>query len=159
MVKYTEELLQEAVRNSKSYAGVIRYLGLRQAGGTQTHLTNKIKGFGIDTSHFTGSGWNKGKKDLPKKSPKDILIVLSGDSHRSKHYQLKRAMLESGVPHECHECQLGTIWMGRSLTLHVDHIDGNWRNNLINNLRFLCPNCHSQQNTGRPHKYAGMVER
>jgi Zn finger protein HypA/HybF involved in hydrogenase expression len=36
------------------------------------------------------------------------------------------------------------FWMGRPLTLEVDHIDGNHKNNLIENLRFLCPNCHSQ---------------
>ena len=159
MVKYTEALLQKAVDSSESYAGVIRYLGLRQAGGTQTYLTKKIKNFGIDTSHFTGARWNRGRKDLPKKSPEDILIVLDSDSHRSKHSQLKRAMLSLGVKHVCAMCKLTPIWRGKPLTLHVDHIDGNWRNNLIDNLRFLCPNCHSQQTTGKPHKYAGMVER
>jgi hypothetical protein len=35
-------------------------------------------------------------------------------------------------------------WQGRSLTLEVDHIDGDYRNNLKDNLRFLCPNRHRQ---------------
>lgn len=35
-------------------------------------------------------------------------------------------------------------WCGRKLTLHVDHIDGDFHNNLPENFRFLCPNCHNQ---------------
>jgi allantoicase len=33
---------------------VLRYLGLRQAGGTQSHITRRVRLFEIDTSHFTG---------------------------------------------------------------------------------------------------------
>ena len=52
-VTYTRELLAEAVANSTSVNGVVRYLGLRQAGGTHTHISRRLKHYGIDTSHFT----------------------------------------------------------------------------------------------------------
>ena len=47
----------------------------------------------------------------------------------------------------CVECGVGKIWNGKPITLHVDHIDGNSDNNVIQNLRLMCPNCHSQTET------------
>jgi len=38
-------------------------------------------------------------------------------------------------------------WMGKEITFHFDHIDGIKTNNSRENVRFLCPNCHSQTKT------------
>lgn len=48
--------------------------------------------------------------------------------------------------YKCSECGLST-WKDKEISLHMDHIDGNSDNNFPNNLRFLCPNCHSQTDT------------
>lgn len=152
--KYTKELMEDAVANSTSVAGVLRYLGLRQAGGTQAHLANVIRKYGIDTSHFLGSGHNKGKAAKNRKTAEEILVVLPEGSLRPKRLRLKRAMIESGVEYRCRRCGLGPEWNGRPLTLDINHIDGNWLNNLLANLEFVCPNCHRQEtHTNRPHKY------
>ncbi len=158
-IKYTKELLQEAVQNSKSYAQVLKNLGLKQAGGTQSYLKQKIEKYQIDTSHFLGSAWNKGGTSLNRKLVSDILQESPQGSNRTKRKQLLRAMLEFGIEYKCSECPTTSTWNNRLLTLEIDHIDGNFLNNLIANLRFLCPNCHSQQDTNRPHKYADVVER
>ena len=49
--------------------------------------------------------------------------------------------------YKCSLCQNEGEWMGKTLSLQVDHIDGNSSNNLPNNLRILCPNCHTQTET------------
>lgn len=157
--KYTKEVLQEAVDNSSSYASVLRFLNLKQAGGTQSHIAKQIKLFNIDVSHFTGQSWARGSESSNKKHYSEILITLPEGSLRKKHHQLKRAMIEFGIKYECSLCDIIDMWNGSKITLEVDHIDGNWLNNLISNLRFVCPNCHSQQtNTNRPHKNAPLVK-
>ena len=47
----------------------------------------------------------------------------------------------------CEECGVTDTYNGKLITLQCDHIDGNSDNNTLNNLRLLCPNCHSQTHT------------
>jgi len=56
----------------------------------------------------------------------------------------------------CSECGLHAMWNNKPLKLHLDHIDGDRKNNRIDNLRLLCPNCHTQTSTyaGRNNKNA-----
>ena len=141
--KYTKENLTDAVLNSTSYSGVLRFLGLRQAGGTQSHLKRRIIDFGIDTSHFTGQSWLKGSVSKNRKSSDEIL-VLRECGNRQKASKLRRALIEKGVDYCCSKCGQKPEWLGNPLTLDVDHINEDWLDDRIENLRFLCPNCHSQ---------------
>lgn len=59
----------------------------------------------------------------------------------------KRLLVERN--HTCEECGIGNMYNGKPLSLELDHIDGNNRNNCVGNLRILCPNCHSQTPTHR----------
>jgi hypothetical protein len=140
-VKYTKEVLEEAVAHSTSLAGVMRYLGKeRYSGAVSNWIRGRLQLFGIDTSHFTGLRSALGKTS-PKKHPPDEIFKMSRKTPPS--HQLRRALLEIGVPDACSRCGVSE-WLGEPLTLEVDHIDGSRKNNQKENLRFLCPNCHTQ---------------
>jgi len=145
--KYTKEVLEPAVRASNSVAGVLRYLKVKQAGGSQAYIARRIREFNIDTSHFTGAGWAKGTVALNQKSSEKVLRILPIGSNRAKTYQLIRAMKEEGVDYACALCYNDGTWLGKKLVLHVDHVNGDWLDNRLENVRFLCPNCHTQTET------------
>lgn len=56
--------------------------------------------------------------------------------------------------HQCECCKL-TEWLGKQITLEMEHVDGDSRNNQKENLKLLCPNCHSQTPTWRRAKKKG----
>jgi hypothetical protein len=66
---------------------------------------------------------------------------------------LKRWLITTRVE-KCEVCEILPEWNGMFLSLQVDHIDGNGDNNLPDNLRLICPNCHSQTDTfsGKKHR-------
>jgi hypothetical protein len=143
--KYTKEMIECAVKDSVSVAQVLRKLGLKEAGGSHTNISRKIKSFGIDTSHFLGQGANCGEnhKGSCKRKPEDILIKRSV-GRREHSFRLRRALIETGREYKCELCELGNVWNNKEIRLQVDHINRDWLDDQANNLRFLCPNCHSQ---------------
>ncbi|MBG0812960.1 HNH endonuclease [Planomonospora sp. ID91781] len=142
--KYTPEMLAEAAANSVSIADVLRHLGVKWTGGSHAHISRRLKHFGIDTSHFLGQAHSRGQASPRRRHPDQILVILPEGSPRPNPRQLRRSLITIGVPHRCAGCKIGAVWRGQPLTLHVDHISGDWLDNRKENLRFLCPNCHSQ---------------
>jgi hypothetical protein len=140
---YSDELLADAVRQSTSMAGVLRLLGVPNTGGQHSHLSRRVKRAGIDTSHFLGQAHSRGTpgRRLP---PEQVLVVRPAGSPRPDRQVLFNALKTLGVPYVCGSCGCGPEWRGQPLTLHIDHINGDYLDNRLENLRFLCPNCHAQ---------------
>ncbi|MFJ4670995.1 HNH endonuclease signature motif containing protein [Kitasatospora purpeofusca] len=151
---YTRDLLQEAVDASHSIAGAVRHLQLRQAGGTQAHIGRRIKALGIDISHFTGQAHGRGKHSTKRLSPEQVLVRRPPEAKRLPGARIRAALAELGRPELCEGCGTGPEWLGRPMTLEVDHINGDWSDNRPDNLRLLCPNCHAVTDTycGRNRK-------
>jgi hypothetical protein len=83
--KYTRELLTEAVENSISIAGVLRYLGIPMAGGTHAHISRKLKRLGIDTSHFKRVARTRGSR-VPGGSPQSRLLLPESQVHGGRRH-------------------------------------------------------------------------
>lgn len=93
------------------------------------------------------------KPTISRRRSTSEYLVLDGPSISSSN--LKKKLINEGIlPETCSICGLGPLWLGCSLSLHLDHVNGNNRDNRIENLRILCPNCHSQTDTycGRGNK-------
>lgn len=143
-MKYTDDQLREAVSRSSSVLGVMRELGIGGAsGGTHAHIKRRIKLAGIDTSHFLGRSHSKGKKSWARKASSEVLIRSQSLEKRVRPIQLRNALIESGRAYACESCGI-VEWRGLAITLQVDHKNGDWQDNRPENLRFMCPNCHSQ---------------
>ena len=146
-IKYTKEILEPLVKDSKSYLEVLKKLGIKSSGSIHSHTKNRILFYEIDTSHFLGRAVNRGGRHYTGKLSNDIVLSNSRKSRRESILRLRRAFLESGVEEKCKLCPLEKVWNNKPLVLQIDHINGNCLDNRIENLRFLCPNCHSQTDT------------
>jgi hypothetical protein len=150
-IRWTREVLTEAVAASANMCEVLRYLGLDPVGGHHVHITRRIRDLDIDTSHFAGTAHGRGApSSRRRRTPEELLVDQAPDhARRVPSERLKRAMFKLGVADRCALCGTGPWWRGKPLPLEVDHIDGNWRRNSLDNLRLLCPNCHSATDTYR----------
>ena len=148
---WTIDQLEEAVRKSRSLRQVLREIGLRPAGGNYVQLQKYISELGLETSHFTGRSWNKGLKTGPKPRIPITKILVKNSQFQS--YKLKNRLFREGFKQEhCESCGWSERSSGGYLPLELDHINGDRHDNRIENLRILCPNCHSLTPTYRSRR-------
>ena len=157
--QYTKEDVIVAVAKSKSIAGVLRQLNLRPVGGNYKTIHHLIKEYGLDTSHFTGQGWNVGLGFNPKKTLADSEVFVKDSNYRCSWRLRERYRKVTGINY-CEGCLLGE-WQGKPIPLEIHHVNGNNTDNRLENLRLLCPNCHALTSNyrGRAHLSARSEKR
>ncbi len=145
---WTDEDLKLAVAKVRSYRRVIIELRLIPAGGNYTQVQRRISELRLDTAHFRGKGWladSHVRTHSPK--PLDELLVKNGTA---QSYKLKQKLFERGDKQQrCELCGWAQKAEDGRIPVELDHINGDHSDNRLENLRILCPNCHSLQPTHR----------
>jgi hypothetical protein len=158
LTNISKEKLQNVIDNNTTYGGVLRHFGLTNQGNNHRLLKTRIMIDNLNASHISkfksGPAWNIGLRQLnglktgnTKLSKEDAMDIIFKKGHEKRkqirfyvrHYNL--------IDEVCLECGMKPYWNNKPLVLHLDHINGDPCNNELSNLRWLCPNCHSQTNT------------
>jgi Zn finger protein HypA/HybF involved in hydrogenase expression len=154
---WNDEQLKEAVSSSKTMAEVARKLGMKAFGANNKTIKKWIVKLELSTDHFLSRGeqlkLSRGK--LKKMSHKDLF----SENNVDRKYIKKTIIKDKLIEYKCSICNL-VEWQGQKLSLHLDHINGVNNDNRLENLRFLCPNCHSLTDTycGKALKNAFVKE-
>lgn len=138
----SDQVQIEVVKESKSYAEVLRRLGRNdKSGGSHVAIKRRIEKLGIDISHFLGQRWNLGRSLYTTDE------MFAEGSTRSRQ-EVKRIIIRDKlIPYECEFCGNKGEWLGKQMSLELDHINGVHNDHRLENLRFLCPNCHAITDT------------
>lgn len=123
--------LQLVILQCNSMRDLFNYYGLIQNGSNYRGLVNILK----DKLNINHKEFFRAKRFFHSNRTKKVTPK-----------SLRKAMIGSGFPYCCSKCNLSS-WLDKEIRLDIDHIDGNNLNNNIENLRFLCPNCHRQTPT------------
>jgi 5-methylcytosine-specific restriction endonuclease McrA len=141
--KLTNNEFIDLVADSETISEIASRIGYRSKGGGVTKLIkDRIDELNIDISHF-----NKYSKGSSVERNKPLEEILVENSSYTNNTSLKRRLLKANLlKYECSICKISE-WNNMPLSLQLDHVNGNNKDNRIENLRLLCPNCHSQTDT------------
>ena len=132
---FTIEELTQKVKESNCWRDLALKLGYSSDGGTgYKTVRNRVEKYGIDTSHFY-------TKEATVRTPENIFVENS-----TANQSVLRRWYERGhyTEYKCAICGLPPEWNGQPLVLTLDHINGKHRDDRLENLRWVCPNCDRQ---------------
>lgn len=150
---YEKDYLEPIVTNSKTYAEILRKLKRKMNSGNYQTLQKYIRIHQINTDHLMGK--RHLQDTLRPRQSIPIEQVLVENSNYSNTTSLKKRLLKMGLlKNKCYIDDCPTLkmdnWLNKEIVYQLDHINGIRHDNRLENLRLLCPICHTQTNN-----YAG----
>ena len=137
----TDDEFKRIIKESKTYKEALSKLGYHHSGGAYITLKKRIAALNISVKHMTPTArYGRPHRQIPNEE-----VFVKGYCGGVKVRE--RVLKDKLVPYKCALCGQPPEWHGKKLTLTLDHINGDHYDNRIENLRFLCPNCDSQQST------------
>ncbi len=152
---YSKEEFVTFIRSCRNRSDAFRKLNMQKSGASYSILNRRIERDEIDISHFVE--YNTEGASKTNKLPLELILV--SNSLYSNTRDLKHRLIKEGIlKNQCQKCNNRGIWQGQPLVLQLDHINGKRHDHRKENLRLLCPNCHTQtdtyggKNIGRQHE-------
>lgn len=139
MRQETREDFEKVISESKSMAEAAKRLGM-----SYDTFRKKSQHYGLFKPNQAGTQIKKAKTFKTKEDVFKIFDYNVGRFTVKNWYLIDHA-------YQCQGCGISK-WNGEHLTLELEHINGNKRDNRLENLKLLCPNCHSQTKTWRRKK-------
>ena len=140
----SDDEFEDIVASSLSITEVTKKCGFKacKGGGGRERVVKRIRNLKCDISHFRSTGRQYEKH--PRNKIIDYRDVLRKGSISSRVTIREVVLREKLVEYKCCICGNDGFWNGNPLSLQLHHKDGDHTNNEVENLSFLCPNCHSQ---------------
>lgn len=134
----SNDQFEKIVKESSSIKEISQKLGYNAHSGTiSAIIKQRIQSLQIDISHFT-------QPPAMHRTPENI---FTKDSTATQNVLRRYYKKGNYTPYICSICGQQPTWQGKPLTLILDHINGRNRDNRLNNLRWVCPNCNMQLDT------------
>lgn len=133
----TKEEIEQYAKESTNWKELMTKCGYTNY-GCRTYLKKKLDSYNISILHFTRIKSNKRYTHEE--------IFKQNSEYNSMTHIKKKLIKYYDWKYECSKCKLSE-WMGQLIPIEVDHINGIHTDNRIENLRFLCPNCHALTDT------------
>ena len=145
----SDQNLRNAAESSDSVRAILKKLNLPTSGRAWEILEQHLQHLDIKyhKAPFSSKGRYLGKPVPP------LTDILNGTTPYAQKSLKKRLIQEGFLKNKCALCDQSPIWKENPLVMVLDHKNGNHTDNSLENLRLLCPNCHSQTPTFcRNHK-------
>ena len=140
-----EERVRQAFASSKTMSEIILKLGLPTGSASFLNCKRAAEQYNLSLPEITGSQRTARARSANSTPLQEVLVVRSSYTNRQA---LKRKLIKADLLENlCVICHMGPEWNGKPLVLQLDHINGVGDDNRLENLRLLCPNCHSQTDT------------
>jgi hypothetical protein len=136
---YPKSVFKRAASESRSWRQLASKLGMRYCGTAHRILPRIAAQMDVDTSHFKGIRWRTGLKHSLEKSLEETLTV--GNSHPAPTRLINRLVAAGLKNRVCGRCSHDT-WLGQPIPLILSHRNADVRDYRLENLEFMCPNCH-----------------